>query len=59
MTIWSYGNDQMKSERDKRALRSSLECKIGTAVEPFREKNNNVNKYQKWDPLRAMKTCLS
>ena len=24
------------------ALRSSLECEIGTAVEPFREKNNNV-----------------
>ena len=23
-------------------LRSSLECEIGTAVEPFREKNNNV-----------------
>ena len=23
-------------------LRSSLECKIDTAVEPFREKNNNV-----------------
>ena len=22
------------------ALRSSLECEIGTAVEPFREKNN-------------------
>ena len=26
----------------KHALRSSLECEIGTAVEPFREKNNNV-----------------
>ena len=26
----------------KRALRSSLECEIGTAVEPFHEKNNNV-----------------
>ena len=25
-----------------RALRSSLECEIGTAVEPCREKNNNV-----------------
>ena len=24
------------------ALRSSLECEIDTAVEPFREKNNNV-----------------
>ena len=24
------------------ALRSSLECKIGTVVELFREKNNNV-----------------
>ena len=24
------------------ALRSNLECEIGTAVEPFREKNNNV-----------------
>ena len=24
------------------ALRSCLECEIGTAVEPFREKNNNV-----------------
>ena len=26
----------------KHALRCSLECEIGTAVEPFREKNNNV-----------------
>ena len=26
----------------KHALRSSLECEIGTAVEPFRAKNNNV-----------------
>ena len=26
----------------KYALRSSLECEIGTAVEPFCEKNNNV-----------------
>ena len=26
----------------KHALRSNLECEIGTAVEPLREKNNNV-----------------
>ena len=26
----------------KQALKRSLECEIGTAVEPFREKNNNV-----------------
>ena len=26
----------------KHALKSSLECEIGTAVEPFREKNNKV-----------------
>ena len=26
----------------RHALRSSLECEIGTAVEPFHEKNNNV-----------------
>ena len=24
------------------ALRSSLECEVGTAVEPFREKNSNL-----------------
>ena len=24
------------------ALRSSLECEVGPAVEPFRKKNNNV-----------------
>ena len=26
----------------KHALKLSLECEIGTAVEPFHEKNNNV-----------------
>ena len=26
----------------KHELRSSLECEIGTAVEPFRENNSNV-----------------
>ena len=26
----------------KHALRSNLECEIGTAVEPFHEKDNNV-----------------
>ena len=38
----------------KHALRSSLEYEIGTAVEPFREKNNNVN----LPVIKSIRECI-
>ena len=38
----------------KHALRSSLECEIGTAVEPFREKNYNVKR----PVIKSVRECI-